>query len=370
MRARGAIVRYDPANVRIARGRHGDGEARRQRRQQAVDAWDPEHAVALRAAQRARPARARSSAAALGQCGSCTVLVDDAPVRSCTVRLHDVAGHRVVTARGARHARAAASGAGGVHRRAGGAVRLLHQRHGDDARWRCCAGSPRPTREQAQQALAGNLCRCGSHDRVLRAVQRAADAHEGMTMAQRESSLSPPCRDADAARDLLEAGALVVGWVRLRGAPQTPARGHAAARSPSRAACRSTPSIPSSPFATTARWSSVRARSTSAPAIASRCGRWSARSSTSSQVDAHRADRGRHRADAEPGPDRRKHRRHARRRAAAPGGGDRARGAARHGGRAAAGAGGRARRWPTAQFARPGAAASPSPRCSASAAST
>jgi aerobic-type carbon monoxide dehydrogenase small subunit (CoxS/CutS family) len=35
---------------------------------------------------------------------------------------------------------------------------------------------PRPTREQAQQALAGNLCRCGSHDRVLRAVQRAADA--------------------------------------------------------------------------------------------------------------------------------------------------------------------------------------------------
>ena len=34
----------------------------------------------------------------------------------------------------------------------------------------------RPTREQAQQALAGNLCRCGSHDRVLRAVQRAADA--------------------------------------------------------------------------------------------------------------------------------------------------------------------------------------------------
>jgi nicotinate dehydrogenase subunit A len=36
--------------------------------------------------------------------------------------------------------------------------------------------TPRPTREQAQQALSGNLCRCGSHDRVLRAVQRAADA--------------------------------------------------------------------------------------------------------------------------------------------------------------------------------------------------
>ena len=35
-------------------------------------------------------------------------------------------------------------------------------------------GNPQPTREQAQAALAGNLCRCGSHDRVLKAVQRAA----------------------------------------------------------------------------------------------------------------------------------------------------------------------------------------------------
>jgi nicotinate dehydrogenase subunit A len=34
--------------------------------------------------------------------------------------------------------------------------------------------TPKPSREQAQAALAGNLCRCGSHDRVLRAVQRAA----------------------------------------------------------------------------------------------------------------------------------------------------------------------------------------------------
>jgi nicotinate dehydrogenase subunit A len=33
----------------------------------------------------------------------------------------------------------------------------------------------RPTREEAQAALAGNLCRCGSHDRVLKAVQRAAN---------------------------------------------------------------------------------------------------------------------------------------------------------------------------------------------------
>jgi nicotinate dehydrogenase subunit A len=36
------------------------------------------------------------------------------------------------------------------------------------------AATPRPTREQVCDALAGNLCRCGSHDRVIRAVLRAA----------------------------------------------------------------------------------------------------------------------------------------------------------------------------------------------------
>jgi nicotinate dehydrogenase subunit A len=42
-----------------------------------------------------------------------------------------------------------------------GAVALLQQ-------------NPKPSREQAQAALAGNLCRCGSHDRVLKAVELAS----------------------------------------------------------------------------------------------------------------------------------------------------------------------------------------------------
>jgi nicotinate dehydrogenase subunit A len=111
----------------------------------------------------------------LGQCGACTVLLDDAPVRSCSVRLRDVSGRRVVTAEGlgspdkphvvqaAFIAEQAAQCGYCTNGMVMSAVALLH-------------ATPRPTREQAQQALAGNLCRCGSHDRVLRAVQRAAEA--------------------------------------------------------------------------------------------------------------------------------------------------------------------------------------------------
>jgi nicotinate dehydrogenase subunit A len=45
------------------------------------------------------------------------------------------------------------------------------------------AQTPKPTREQTQAALAGHLCRCGSHDRVLKAVARASGQGAGQTRA-------------------------------------------------------------------------------------------------------------------------------------------------------------------------------------------
>ena len=142
--------------------------------QRAVDAWDAEMPL-LYALRNDLGLHAAKFGCGLGQCGACTVLLDDAPVRSCTVKLGDAAGRRVVTAEGlgsperphpvqaAFIAEQAAQCGYCTNGKVMSVVALLRR-------------EPRPTREQAQQALAGNLCRCGSHDRVLRAVQRAADA--------------------------------------------------------------------------------------------------------------------------------------------------------------------------------------------------
>ena len=140
----------------------------------AVDAWDPQMPL-LYALRNELGLPATKFGCGLGQCGACTVLLDDAPVRSCTVRLQEAGGRRVVTAEGlgsldkphpvqaAFIAEQAAQCGYCTNGMVMSTVALLR-------------ANPRPTREQAQQALAGNLCRCGSHDRVLRAVQRAAAA--------------------------------------------------------------------------------------------------------------------------------------------------------------------------------------------------
>ena len=142
--------------------------------QRAIDAWDAEMPL-LYALRNDLGLHAAKFGCGLGQCGACTVLVDDAPVRSCTVTVRDASGRRIVTAEGlgsperphpvqaAFIAEQAAQCGYCTNGMVMSVVALLRR-------------EPRPTREQAQQALAGNLCRCGSHDRVLRAVQRAAEA--------------------------------------------------------------------------------------------------------------------------------------------------------------------------------------------------
>jgi isoquinoline 1-oxidoreductase alpha subunit len=108
-----------------------------------------------------------------GMCGACTVLVGDQAARSCVLPVREVGGAAVTTIEGL------ASG-GGLH--------PVQQAWLDAAVPQCgyCqAGqimsaaallrqTPRPSDRQIDSALAGNLCRCGTHQRIRQAVKHAA----------------------------------------------------------------------------------------------------------------------------------------------------------------------------------------------------
>ena len=109
----------------------------------------------------------------LAQCGACTVLIDGAAVRSCVTEIGAVQGARIETIEGL-----AAGGALHAVQRAFLAEQAAQCGY-------CTAGmimaavaflrtNREPSDPQIREALDGNLCRCGSHARVLRAVKRAA----------------------------------------------------------------------------------------------------------------------------------------------------------------------------------------------------
>lgn len=107
------------------------------------------------------------------QCGACTVLIDGVATQSCIVPLERVKNAKVTTLEGlgspeqphpVQAAFIAEQAAQCGYCTAGmivSAAGLLNR-------------NPQPTDEEIRLAMARNLCRCGSHDRVLRAVHRAA----------------------------------------------------------------------------------------------------------------------------------------------------------------------------------------------------
>jgi nicotinate dehydrogenase subunit A len=141
-----------------------------------VDAWDGDMPL-LYALRNSLGLHAAKFGCGLGQCGSCTVLMEGKPVRSCLMKVSEAAGKRITTNEGlgtpdkphpvqaAFIAEQAAQCGYCTNGMVMSSAALL-------------ARNPKPTRAQAQAALAGNLCRCGSHDRVLKAIARASGQGE------------------------------------------------------------------------------------------------------------------------------------------------------------------------------------------------
>jgi isoquinoline 1-oxidoreductase subunit alpha len=105
-----------------------------------------------------------------GLCGACTVLIDGTPQRSCSTALSEVQGKQVTTIEGipASHpvkkswiAREVSQCGYCQPGQVVSAVGLL-KRH------------PKPTDSQIDQAMAGNICRCGSYPRIRKAIHAAA----------------------------------------------------------------------------------------------------------------------------------------------------------------------------------------------------
>ena len=113
-----------------------------------------------------------------GLCGACTVVVGNQAVRACSTPVADVAGKRVLTIEGlARNGR--------LH-----PLQEAFARHGAFQCGFCTPGmiltayallveKQRPSRAEIVAAMDDNLCRCGSHPRVLEAIEEAAAATEG-----------------------------------------------------------------------------------------------------------------------------------------------------------------------------------------------
>lgn len=109
----------------------------------------------------------------LGECGACTVLVDGIAARACVIPVGGVVGRKITTLEGLGNARA---------------PHPVQQAFIDEQAAQCgyclngmimtaaafLATTPDPDETAVREALAGNLCRCGTHVEIIRAVLKAA----------------------------------------------------------------------------------------------------------------------------------------------------------------------------------------------------
>jgi len=110
----------------------------------------------------------------LGQCGACTVIIDGVAVQSCDVPVSAAAGKNIITVEALA---------------ADGSLHPLQQAFIAEQAAQCgyCASGvlmaakalPDPSEAEIRSALERNLCRCGTHSRMLRAIKSAAKVLRG-----------------------------------------------------------------------------------------------------------------------------------------------------------------------------------------------
>ena len=140
----------------------------------SADSWDPAQPL-LYILRGSFALHGLKFGCGLGQCGACTVLMDGKAVRSCMTPVSRVAGHAITTIEGL-----------GTRETPDRVQAAFIAEQAAQCGY-CTSGmimtaaaflstTSSPTIDQAKQALAGNVCRCGTHTRILRAVVRAAKA--------------------------------------------------------------------------------------------------------------------------------------------------------------------------------------------------
>ena len=113
-----------------------------------------------------------------GLCGACTVIIDGQAVRSCLVNIKAIAGKEVTTLEGLVQS-------GKLH-----PLQKAFIRHDALQCGYCTPGmimnayglllkNPAPSKREIVEQMEGNLCRCGAHTRIIRAIQSAAQAMGG-----------------------------------------------------------------------------------------------------------------------------------------------------------------------------------------------
>jgi carbon-monoxide dehydrogenase small subunit len=111
-------------------------------------------------------------------CGACTVIVDQQPVRSCSIPIKDIAGKHVLTIEGLGQD-------GKLH-----PIQEAFVKHHAFQCGYCTPGmilnayalllkKPRPTPDEIVRHMDDNLCRCGSHPRIVAAIEEAAAGKSG-----------------------------------------------------------------------------------------------------------------------------------------------------------------------------------------------